>query len=203
MALAAALIRGGGLKRAALIALPLAATGALAALTLARSERLASLFDFTGGTSFLRLSLWQAAWDMARDHPWLGVGPDNFLYYYHDYIRPGAEVDRWLSHPHNIVLDFWLRLGIGGLAVLGALLAGFSRRAAQVYRRLAEGDLRAATLGLTLGVVGMAAHGLVDTSFFVIELACWFMFALGWVERLATLPAVFRPAVAAGRRPGA
>ncbi len=189
MALAAILIRGGRLRRVGLVVLPVVAVlGVLAWRCWPPSQRMASLLNFQSGTSFLRLNLWQAAWDMVRDHPWLGVGPDNFLYYYGDYLRPGAEVDRWRSPPHNIVLDFWLRLGIGGLAALAALLGGFWRRAARAYRRLAEGDLRAMTLGLALGVVGMVAHGLVDTSFFVIELACWFMFALGWIERLATLP---------------
>ena len=85
--------------------------GLLAGLALLGVERFAALADLQQGTSFLRVSLWRSAWAMIRDHPWRGVGPDNFLYWYGDYILPGAEVDRWLSHPHNLVLEL---LGAAG-----------------------------------------------------------------------------------------
>jgi len=155
----------------------------VAIILLGGVERLSSLLDPSGGTTFLRVSLWQSAWDMVRDHPWLGVGLDNFLYYYGDYVRPGAEVDRWLSHPHNLLLDFWLRLGIGGVITVVALLAGFIRKSLAAYRALPEDDLHAVTLGLVAGMATFVAHGSVDSSYFVVELACWFMFALAWVNR--------------------
>lgn len=170
-------VRGGKARWA----IPAAAL--LAALALmSQSPRLASALDFSQGTAALRLKLWQASWEMARDHPWLGVGPDNFLYYYGDYILPGAEVDRWLSHPHNLALDFWLRLGIGGLALLIALLSGFARRATVWLRRPPRGEIAAASLGLTAGMAAALAHGLIDSFFFVIELAYWLVFALAWIN---------------------
>lgn len=172
-----ALISG---KRARWAVLALAAVGALALIPALGSERFRSLFDLSQGTSFLRVSLWQAAWDMVRDHPILGVGLDNFLYYYGDYIRPGAEVDRWLSHPHNVLLDFWLRLGIGGLALIAALLASYARRALRAVRTL-DGDARAIAIGLMAAMAGALAHGCIDSFFFVTELAYWFMFALAWM----------------------
>ncbi|NLE77498.1 MAG: hypothetical protein GX605_12205, partial [Chloroflexi bacterium] len=46
------------------------------------TARLQSLLDLQGGTGFFRLQLWRSAWNMIRDHPLLGVGPDNFLYLY-------------------------------------------------------------------------------------------------------------------------
>ncbi|MBC7237858.1 MAG: O-antigen ligase family protein, partial [Chloroflexi bacterium] len=163
---------------------PLGLMGGLAALIpLSRTERFASLFDLSRGTLSLRIKLWQAACDMVRDHPWLGVGLDNFLYYYGDYIRPGAEIERWLSHPHNLLLDFWLRLGIGGVIVLLALLAGFWASALKLYRGSASAERRAACLGLMAGMAACLAHGLIDSSYFVTELAHWFLFALAWVGR--------------------
>ena len=56
--------------------------------------RFADLLDFTSGTSFFRVQLWISAWRMWLDHPWLGVGPDNFLQMYRSrYIlpRPGRS----------------------------------------------------------------------------------------------------------------
>ena len=100
--------------------IPPSALAVLAAclVPLLQTERFASLLNLQGGTSFLRLRLWEASWAMVKDHPWTGVGLDNFLYYYGDYILPGAEIERWLSHPHNIVLDLLVRTGLPGL--LGA-----------------------------------------------------------------------------------
>jgi len=177
----------------------------LAALVLvAGSERITSLLDFASGTTFLRVSLWRASWDMLKDHFWLGVGLDNFLYYYGDYIRSGAEVDRWLSHPHNIVLDFGLRLGIIGLALLLIFLVGFYRCAwrglrahtARGARQGASGspairdDQQAMLLGLVAGMTAALAHGMIDMAFFAVELAFWFMFSLAWVQRHSAQPSL-------------
>jgi len=163
----------------------LLAGGALAGIALLVGvlgvERFASLADPSQGTTFLRLSLWRSAWAMAQDHPLWGVGPDNFLYYYGDYILPGAEVDRFLSHPHNLLLDFWLRLGAGGAAILVVLLAGYARRAWRILRSAAGSRDWAMAAGLTAGMAAALAHGAADAFFFVPELALWCMLALGWM----------------------
>ena len=158
-----------------------AVAGMLLLVPVAQTERFSSLLASSQSTASLRLNLWRAAWDMVRDHPWLGVGLDNFLYYYGDYVRAGAEVDRWLSHPHNLVLDSWLRLGLGGVVLFCALLIGFFRGAHRARHALPEGDLRAVTSGLVAGMVAVVAHGTIDSSYFVIELAFWFMLALAWI----------------------
>ena len=174
-------LRGGRLRW---LAPALIVAGLLAIFPLMRIERFSSLFDFSQGTSFIRVNLWRSSLQMLRDHPWWGVGPDNFLYYYGDYIQPGAEVERWLSHPHNLVLDFWLRLGIGGVLTLVLLLTGALRSAYQALRRLDRSDQWAMTLGgLIAGLAAAVVHGCVDSFFFVTELSYWLLFALAWLER--------------------
>jgi hypothetical protein len=42
-------------------------------------------------------------------------------------------------------------------------------------------DFSILTLGFIGGMVAFVSHGSIDSSFFVIELAYWFMFALAWV----------------------
>jgi O-antigen ligase len=174
--------QGRGTRR---ILLAVALVGLLALVPLAATARLASLADFTEGTAGLRIKLWLSAWDMARDHCWLGVGPDNFLYYYGDYLRPGAEIERWLSHPHNIVLDFWLRLGLAGLPILGLLLAAFVRLWRRAGALRLEQDQQAMLVGLLAGGAAMLLHGMIDASFFVMELAAWFLVALAWMGSLS------------------
>jgi O-antigen ligase len=154
-------------------------------IPLAGTERIASLFRAGEGTTFLRLNLWRSAWAMIRDHPLRGVGLDNFLYAYRTrYILPAAWEERNLSHPHNILLDWWTRLGILGVVTLVWLLAAFFSTAARLYRRLADPTLRALALGLMASMVNFLAHGLVDNSFFLTDLALVFALTLGVVALL-------------------
>ncbi len=150
-------------------------------LLVVSAPRLGSLTDLTQGTGFLRMQLWRSAWEMALDHPWLGVGPDNFLYYYGDYIRAGAEIERHLSHPHNVLLDFWLRLGLPGLLLLVAVLGTVLAYAVRLVRSRVRGNDRALLIGLLGGLAAAGAHGLIDAAWFVPELAYWGMFVLAWL----------------------
>ena len=161
------------------LVLALVALGAVAATVLGifGLGRLSSLFDTGTGTTFLRLQLWRSSLAMLADHPVLGVGLDNFLYAYRTkYVLPSAWTEFDLSHPHNFVLDFWLRLGIPGLLTILWLLAAFFRKALLSIRCLGKNDVRLLLQGLMAGMVSFVAHGLVDNAFFLVDLA--FVFAL-------------------------
>lgn len=175
-----AAVRG---RRALAVAVGLLLVVAVAMALVVGVGRLTSLLDTSEGTTFFRFQLWQSSWAMIRDHPLLGVGLDNFLYYYRTrYVLPTAWEEFNLSHPHNLVLDFWLRLGLPGLAVLIWLLAAFFRRAFQAYHRLPEGGERALILGWMGGMVDFVAHGMVDNAFFLVDLAFVFMLMLALVQ---------------------
>jgi O-antigen ligase len=150
-------------------------------LPLVGTERFLSLFDFEQGTTFRRLKLWEASLAMIRDHPITGVGLDNFLYQYPNYVLREAWQEPDLSHPHNILLDYWTRLGIGGVVVLLWLQAAFFRRALRLYQRLPDGDQRAIILGLIASMVSMLAHGLIDNSYFLVDLAFIFFVGFGLI----------------------
>ncbi|MDW7991783.1 MAG: O-antigen ligase family protein [Anaerolineae bacterium] len=182
-ALVAVGLLAGGRWRWATLALLLVL--ALAILPLMSLPRFASLFSTQEGTTFFRLKLWQGTVAMIRDHFWLGVGPDNFLYHYRSrYILPSAWQEPDLSHPHNFLLDFWARLGIFG-AVAGIWLLVAFWRAALPLRHHPDPDARALAIGLIGGAADMLAHGLVDHSFFLIDLAFAFLMALALVERIS------------------
>ena len=156
----------------------------LAAIPLLRHPRFASLLDTRGGTTFFRLKLWQATVAMIRDHLWLGVGLDNFLYQYRGrYILPDAWQEPDLSHPHNFLLDHWARLGVFG-AVAGLWLQVAFWRLALPLRRLRDADGRALALGLMGAMADTLAHGLVDHSFFLIDLAFAFFLILALAHAL-------------------
>ena len=145
--------------------------------------RLTLLLDPAEGTTAFRLQLWRSSWAMVRDHPVLGVGLDNFLYQYRThYVLPTAWEEFNLSHPHNLVLDSWLRLGLPGLVVLFWLLVAFFRSGWLAYRRLPESGEMLLVLGLMGGMVYAVAHGLVDNAFFLVDLAYVFMLMLALIQ---------------------
>ncbi|OQA41414.1 MAG: O-Antigen ligase [Chloroflexi bacterium ADurb.Bin325] len=156
-----------------------AVLGLAGLLLLFRTPRFADLFNFEAGTSFLRLRLWQAAWQMALDHPVFGVGPDNFLYAYRShYVLPAAWEELGLSHPHNLLLDLWTRLGLVGVFVGLYALATAFRLAWRAFRR---GDAWGwpLALGLLAGLAATVLHGLIDNSLFLPDLMGLFVSALG------------------------
>ena len=178
------LLRG---RRTLLTAVGATVVGLLALLPFAHFERIASLFDLRSGTTFRRLKLWEAALHMIRDHPLFGVGLDNFLYQYQSrYLLPEAWQEPNLSHPHNLILDFWTRLGVPGVLTLLWIQALFFRQGLRLYRHVADPELRALTLGLMASMVYVLAHGLVDQSYFVVDLAYVFMLLVAFIQGVST-----------------
>ncbi|HEX2911836.1 MAG TPA: O-antigen ligase family protein [Chloroflexia bacterium] len=162
----------------------------LAALPFIKLERITSLFNLESGSSGTRLYLWQSAIEMIKDHPITGVGLDQFLYNYNpQYVNPQAWAERFTSHPHNMILDFWLRLGVLGPFLLAWLLVSFCITALSTYLRKPgklgdEGATRrrALTLGLLGSMTDFIVHGMVDNSYFVIDLAVVFCLSCAMLE---------------------
>jgi len=160
----------------------------VAALPLLNSPRIQALFNGEGGTSFFRVALWKSTLDLIMDKPWLGVGPDNFLYAYRGrYLRPEAWQEPSLSHPHNVVLDFAARLGVLGVAAFALMQMAFWRVAWRVLRE-AKSSLNigqwALIIGLMASMIDFLAHGLVDAAYFVVDLSFVFMLTLALVQKL-------------------
>ncbi|MCC6178051.1 MAG: O-antigen ligase family protein [Chloroflexi bacterium] len=145
-----------------------------ATLTLAPVERLAGRFDPTRGTTFARVQLWQAALALIRDQPFVGIGLDNFLYRYQQYAPPSAGMEPNLSHPHNLLLQFWLQLGLLGVLALLALLWRLGRALWPWTDRGASVLERALAIGALGSLADFVVHGLVDNSYFLVDMAVIF-----------------------------
>ena len=119
--------------------------------------------------------------------PSFGVGLDNFLYQYRTrYVLPEAWQELDLSHPHNVVLDYWTRLGILGVLALVWLEVAFFVKGLRLYRRLPDQDERALALGLMASMVACLAHGLIDNSYFLVDLAFVFFITVGIIASMST-----------------
>ncbi len=169
-------------RRRAAISLSLLAAGLFAAVSLlaiagAVPERLNPLRQTTG----FRLELWQSSIAMVADHPLLGVGLDNFVYLYQQvYLREGAAAEANLSHPHNWILNVWLQLGLLGLVAFVWLLVRFWRSA---RARLATGTDAWIAAGALGAMAETLVHGLLDNSYFLVDLAFLFWLILAAVAR--------------------
>ncbi len=159
------------------ILLALALLVVLAVTPFLGAERFQRLFDLGQGTGFLRLQLWRSALQMGIDHPLFGVGPDNFLYAYRSgYLLPSAWQEPNLNHPHNLLLDWWTRLGIPGL-LLGLAWLGLGTWS--VLHWLRRGPTRVLALGVLAAIAAGLAHGLIDVSYALPDLMIVWMLLFG------------------------
>ena len=164
------------------VALGFVVVGALALIPLMTVPRFASLLDTAEGSTFFRLELWRSTVAMIRDHPMLGVGPGQFSAAYRTrYILPAAWSEPNLTHPHNILLDLWTRLGVAGLVAFVAMQWAFWR-ALWLQRQDSTDDpgyCDAFLIGLAGSMTVLLAHGLVDNTIFSPDVAMAFFLTLG------------------------
>ncbi|MCA9959859.1 MAG: hypothetical protein KC443_12530, partial [Anaerolineales bacterium] len=81
------------------------------------------------------------------------------------------------NHPHNILLDFATRLGLLGLLSGGWLLWQLGSTLKQAWAT-ADAAWQPVVVGFSGAFIAMLAHGLVDHSFFLVDLAFIFYLML-------------------------
>jgi O-antigen ligase len=174
----------------------------MAAGVLFEGDRIVHVFRSSQtNTAQRRLDIWRSSVNMLRDHPVLGVGPDNFLHYYAPtrkedlwqrectpgvgYMMPDAGAEPCLSHPHNEFLDFWLSSGVLGLGAFIWIEIAFWRCALQVWRRAGSTLDRVLLLGTMGAMLAGLLHGLVDNSYFLMDLSIIFWLLCAYVGKQA------------------
>jgi O-antigen ligase len=154
-----------------------------------------------------RLDVWHSSLQMIRDRPLLGIGPDNFQRLYaptraqdkynnvcppgQGYMQPGAGSEPCLSHPHDELLDFWLSAGILGLISYLWLLYVFWREGVQVWRGSSYGWERTIALAVMAGMLAGMMHGLIDNSYFLVDLSIFFWLfcaVISWLRSESEAP---------------
>jgi O-antigen ligase len=176
-------------KRQALVplgALLVTGIGAFTALILS-SARFSRILDFSSGTMFTRIRVWQSSINVIRDAPLTGLGLDQFLYAFRSrYIMPDAWQEPDLSHPHNFVFDIWIRLGIGGILIFAWMQYLFWAAVQSHYKYFQKTDklLYCLVVGLIGSMVNLLVHGLVDNSIFVHDLSYVFFLLLALAANL-------------------
>jgi putative inorganic carbon (hco3(-)) transporter len=146
-----------------------------------------------GASGEVRALLWLASWHIIRDHLFLGIGPDQFLYYYsprytpHPYWIPRLDgqitpaiYQPDLAQPHNLLLDLWQSGGLLALIGFVLLLVGIADhfrhiwQSRMVWQSRSYGPL---ALGLAASILAGLIHGMVDSAYFSPDLAMAFWWA--------------------------
>ncbi|PJF44265.1 MAG: hypothetical protein CUN55_04860 [Phototrophicales bacterium] len=171
--------------------------GFLALIPLSRLiPRLRNLTDFNSATTVFRINVWRSTLELLRENPLTGVGLDQFLYAYRSrYIMPEGAADPNLSHPHNILLEHWVRFGIWGIVAFLYTQWHFWKTVLHLLRpiRLKQGHLWAILLGCIGSMTYTLAHGLVDAGIAFINLSYFYVFLLGALTIILNLEQTLLP----------
>src|SRR4030095_16216298 len=128
-------------------------------------QRVASLVaGWQHSSNAFRLNVRRASWAMFLDNWWIGVGPGNqaFRLAYGVYMRSGFDA----LGTYCVPLEVAVECGIPGLAVAGMLLLCLFARAHEAFWQSADPESRWLVAGAISALVGIMAHGFVDTVFY-------------------------------------
>lgn len=145
-------------------------------LALSRTPYLSEKLRFNDrSSSLVRTQIWRTSWEMIKDRPWFGVGPNSYEAVYRATIPklyfPPLE---WLvSQPHQLYLALWLETGLLGLFTFVGSIAFWIR---SMWPRVRDGN--GPTIVSLAAMLAILAHGLVDTPLFKNDLAVMFVFVL-------------------------
>jgi putative inorganic carbon (HCO3(-)) transporter len=85
----------------------------------------------------IRLEMWRVGARMIREHPWLGVGPNNIVEVYDLYLPPGKSPEPgYHSHLHNNFIQFGAERGLPVLAAWVWMMFGLGWHFWRLRRKL-------------------------------------------------------------------
>lgn len=107
-----------------------------------------------------RSVLWSTALTIARDHPWLGIGPDNFRHVYGRARHLAAWDTR--VHTNNSYLEVLVGMGAIGVVLLVWLIVAAARGAVRALAHASSDTLPIVAVSIA-ACLAIAAHALVDS----------------------------------------
>jgi putative inorganic carbon (HCO3(-)) transporter len=120
------------------VAVLLVVFGALLLLVPTLRERATSVFDLKANET--RINLWETSLNISREHRIIGIGEDNFDYFFEKYKVPGFYDTT--AHPHNDYLNVLINSGVPGLLLFLWLWTAALRAGVVVWRKAKDGLIR-------------------------------------------------------------
>ena len=107
-----------------------------------------------------RAVLWQTAFTISKDHPLLGIGPDNFRHTYGRSVGLAAWDER--VHANNSYIEVLVGMGIAGVITLAWLMIAALRSGMPAVLQSTQSRLAIAAASFA-ACAAIATHGLVDS----------------------------------------
>ncbi len=138
--------------------------------------RAESIFDLQANET--RLNLWRTSLRISSDFRFVGIGEDNFDYYFERYKVPGYYDTT--AHPHNDYLNVLINAGVPGLIFFLSMWGMVLRTGVITWKKGKNGLARGIALGGTLAVAGLLVGALFQDYYgtFVNCLEWWFVVGL-------------------------
>ena len=139
-------------------------------------SRAESTFDVGGNLT--RINLWKTSLHINEDHRFVGIGEDNFDYFFEKYKVPGYYDT--IAHPHNDYLNVLVNSGIPGLIFFVWMWVAVLRVGILTWRDSKDEVVRSAALGGVLSLVGLMICALFQDYYgsFINCLGWWFVVGL-------------------------
>lgn len=126
----------------------------------------------------VRIDMWKDSFRLGIRSLIFGTGLAGFQSIYEKY----REVKHFglFPYPHNIVLNFWLEIGLFGLIAFVWLVVRFFKIGFSILRKALQTSSSLLTAGLLGSLVCLIVHGLVDVPYFKNDLSVqfWIFFGL-------------------------
>jgi O-antigen ligase len=128
---------------------------------------------FQNDSGKVRLIMWHETWQMLHDRLFSGAGlagyQENFSLYHK------AKYIEIYLYPHNLFLNFWSELGLGGLIVFLLMIIKFFKDATTKLLTTRSPLL----VTLTAVMITLLVHGLVDVPYLKNDLSLLFWLIIG------------------------
>lgn len=183
--------RGRRTIRGLALSVALAAVATIAVLAFGAGGRIAkhaqTLVESENVSNLERVNRWMAAWEMTKDHPWLGVGYGTYADAYPSYRRKLIVTELAFQHMgvHSEVLRLLSETGVAGLAAALWFLGVAGTCGIRAFWRAphsAEGRL---ALGITAGLATYAVHGTFNSYLGIDKVTLPFWVGLGVIAGLS------------------
>jgi O-antigen ligase len=119
------------------------------------------IFGYDAGAAASRVTQYQVAFQIIKDHPIFGAGANNYFYALSQFLirNPLEDVFRWVVH--NKYLLVWAETGIFGLLFFILFLLSTIRQGFKIVR-FKDSFISPLALGFTTAIIGNMAHMFVD-----------------------------------------
>ena len=143
------------------------------------TERVATSLCAGGDSG--RYQLWDGAWAMIAEHPFLGKGVGTFMAFSKDYIQ-----GRGAMYAHNCYLQIWAETGIFGLLSFLMFLGVVFRSGLAAFRQNGGGEKATVLAGLLCGTVAFLIQSALDTNLYSLQPSAMFWLSLGMIQALSS-----------------